>query len=117
MPAPREQPNPPGRRRPRPEVMPGNWLWLVLLVLLILVFVLMFGFGSPSPIDYSLFIQLAEEGRKDATKENVNIKKAVFIGPDRIEGEFYQPLKTTNEAIKKKDQEREARQALRRQVR
>src|SRR5262245_35675112 len=96
MPAPREQPNPPNRSRRRQDVMPGGWLWLVLLILLVLVLLMTFGFGSATVISYSQFMELAKEGSSEKSKENTIIKKVVFIGSDRIEGELQEGFKPTD---------------------
>jgi cell division protease FtsH len=66
--------------------MPGGWLWLVLLVLLVLVMVFFLGVGSGSAIDYSDVLVLAKAG--NSTNPNSIIKRIVFIGPDRLEGEL-----------------------------
>src|SRR5947209_3971542 len=86
MPSPRDPNTPPPRTRRRPEVMPGGWLWLVLLVLLVLVMVLFLGIGSGTPIDYSDLLRLAEAGK--TTGGNNIIKRVVFVGADRLEGEL-----------------------------
>jgi len=66
--------------------MPGGWLWLVLLVLLVLAMIFFLGIGSGSTIDYSDVKTLAEAGNTP-TGNNI-IKRVVFLGPDRLEGEL-----------------------------
>src|SRR5215831_12966042 len=94
MPSPREQPNPPSRNRRRPETpAPGSWLWLVLLLMLVLVLLFTVGMGSGTAVMYSQFMAVAKKGAvaeegKPAHK-NINIKKVVFVGTERLEGEFY----------------------------
>jgi cell division protease FtsH len=91
MPSPREQPNPPSRNRRRQEApAPGSWLWLVLLLMLVLVLLFTIGMGSGTSIMYSQFREIVTSGM---TKEaggvtNRNVKKVVFVGNERIEGEF-----------------------------
>jgi cell division protease FtsH len=77
MPPPREQPNPSGNRRRRPDVMPGGWLWLVLLLLLvgILYFTLVPNTGR---IDYSVFMDLVKKKQFD---------RVDIIGTSRMVGE------------------------------
>src|SRR5438046_2330209 len=86
---PREQPNPPGKNRRRPDVMPGGWLWLVLLILLVLGLLVMVGFPNATMIEYSEFEDLARQGhKKDKDEPNFIIKKVTIIGTDRLEGEL-----------------------------
>jgi ATP-dependent metalloprotease FtsH len=66
--------------------MPGGWLWLVLLILLVLVMIFFLGIGSGSPIDYSDLLRLAEVGK--TAGGNTIIKRVVFVGTDRLEGEL-----------------------------
>ncbi len=101
MPSPREQQNPPGRNRRRPDPpAPGSWLWLVLLLMLVVVLVFTVGIGSGTAILYSEVLQIAKDGRDAVRQENANIKKVVFIGPERIEGEFTEGAKLS-EALQK----------------
>src|SRR5206468_44030 len=104
MPSPREQPNPPSRNRRRPESpAPGSWLWLVLLLMLVLVLLFTVGIGSSTNLIFSEVVRIAEEGRVVKAKaqrpgeedkgENTNIKRVVFIGDDRMEGEFLENAK------------------------
>jgi cell division protease FtsH len=97
MPSPREQPTPPSRNRRRPETpAPGSWLWLVLLLMLVLVLLFTVGIGSSTNLMFSEVVRIAEQGRNPTGKnkdgqvegENKNIKRVVFVGTDRIEGEF-----------------------------
>ena len=90
MPSPREQPPPPSRNRRRPETpAPGSWLWLVLLLMLVLVLLFTVGMGSGTAIMYSQFLAVAQSGKPDkAGTTNTKIEKVVFVGNDRIEGEF-----------------------------
>jgi cell division protease FtsH len=92
MPAPRDPNAPPTRTRRRPEVMPGGWLWLVLLILLVLVMLFFVGFGSGSVIDYSDMLKLAEVGKTN--NGNKVIKRVVFVGTDRIEGELQEDARS-----------------------
>ena len=88
MPSPREQPNPPGKNRRRPDVMPGGWLWLILLIVLVLVLLVTLGFPNTSVLGYSDFVDLVKQGKKD-NLPNTIIKKVVFVGPDRLEVEVH----------------------------
>src|SRR3954468_16266943 len=98
MPAPREQPSPPGgKNRRRPDVMPGGWLWLVLLILLVLVLLVTLGFPNASVISYSEFQEIARAGQKfkdNAEDKNAQIprntwiQKVTFYGDERLEGEL-----------------------------
>src|SRR5262249_5100720 len=94
MPPPREQPNPPSRRR-RPDVMPGGWLWLVLLLLLvgILYFTLV---PTSGRIDYSLFMDLAKQKQ---------FSRVDLVGNNRIVGEIPED-KELDERIKNKARSR-----------
>src|SRR5262245_24066258 len=67
MPSPREQPNPPGRPRRRPEAMPGSWLWLVLLLMLVLVLLVTVGVGSGAQLDYTDVLTLAKMGKGETS--------------------------------------------------
>src|SRR5437899_6011040 len=86
MPAPRDPNSPSGKKSRRPEIMPGGWLWLVLLILLVLVMMFFINFGQGSVIDYSDVVRLAQAGKNPAG--NTVIKRVVFVGPDRLEGEL-----------------------------
>jgi cell division protease FtsH len=86
MPLPRDPNAPPRKNRKRPEVMPGGWLWLILLIMLVLVMVYILGIGNSSTIDYSDVPRLAEAGKTQTG--NTVIKRIVFIGADRLEGEL-----------------------------
>src|SRR5262245_27564938 len=88
MPPPREQPNPPGKGRRRPDVVPSGWIWLVLLIVLVFALLVTMGFGNAANINYSNFWQLAQKGKDKDQLQNTNIKKVVFIGLDKIEGEL-----------------------------
>src|SRR6516225_4762490 len=99
MPSPREQPTPPSRNRRRPETpAPGSWLWLVLLLMLVLILLFTVGIGSSTNLMFSDVVRIAEDGRvlkfqakrpgEEDKGENKNIKRVVFIGYDRLEGEF-----------------------------
>src|SRR5262245_52828625 len=106
MPSPREQPSPPGgKQRRRPDVMPGGWLWLVLLILLVLVILVTLGFPNANTLGYSEFEELAKQGQNVLDRPpqekkgeapasdkiilpNKVIKKVVFVGADRLEGEI-----------------------------
>src|SRR5262245_62564220 len=106
MPSPREQPNPPSRNRRRQDPpAPGSWLWLVLLLMLVFGLLFLVGTGSGASVMYSNFLRVAAEGARPEGKakdkqgnelpqgKNVNIKKVVFVGPERIEGEFTEDFK------------------------
>jgi ATP-dependent metalloprotease FtsH len=71
--------------------MPGGWLWLVLLILLVLVMMFFIGIGPGSVIDYSDVLHLAQAGKvgdgKSGESNNI-IKRVVFVGTDRLEGEL-----------------------------
>jgi cell division protease FtsH len=81
MPPQREQPNPPGKSRRRPDPVPGGWLWLVLLLMLVGVLYYALGFGNPGTIAYSDFM--------DVLVKNNLVKKVVFVGDTgRLDGEL-----------------------------
>ena len=86
MPPPRDPNSPSSKNRRRPEVMPGGWLWLVLLVLLVLVMMFFINFGQGSVVDYSDVRFLAQAGKSPTG--NTVIKRVVFVGTDRLEGEL-----------------------------
>jgi cell division protease FtsH len=86
MPAPRDPNTPSGKNRRRPEVVPGGWVWLVLLILLVLVMMFVFNFSNGPTIDYSDVLLLAEAGKTPTG--NAVIKRIVFTGTDRLEGEL-----------------------------
>ncbi len=94
MPPPREPYNPQNRGRKRTESMPGGWLWLVILLLLaaLLYYTLSPSAGS---IDYSVFLDLAAEGK---------FERVILRGNTKAIGEFHtdaaKDLK--DEALKKK---------------
>jgi cell division protease FtsH len=73
--------------------MPGGWLWLVLLILLVLVMMFFIGFGTGTVIDYSDMIKLAQAGKNPGGSNNI-IKKVVFVGTDRIEGELQEDARS-----------------------
>src|SRR5262249_21086747 len=99
MPSPREQPNPPSRNRRRPETpAPGSWLWLVLLLMLVLVLLFTVGMSSGTSVMYSQFLAVAKDGK--APGKNTNIKKVIFVGPERIEGEFLEDAKLPEDLAK-----------------
>src|SRR5262249_36294864 len=90
MPPPREQP-PPARNRRRPEpAAPGSWLWLVLLLGLVFVLLFTVGMGGGASIPIDDFYRIAQAGTDKAARKNTNIKKVLFVGPERIEGEVYE---------------------------
>src|SRR5271168_5059855 len=92
MPSPRDPNAPPGtRNRRRPEVMPGGWLWLVLLVLLVMVMMFFVSSFGGSLIDYSDMLRLAEAGQVPGG--NAIIKRVVFVGTDRIEGDLQEDFR------------------------
>jgi cell division protease FtsH len=94
MPSPREQPNPPSRNRRRPETpAPGSWLWLVLLLMLVLVLLFTVGMSSGTAVMYSQFLAVAKDGKAPGPGKNTNIKKVIFVGPERLEGEFLEGAK------------------------
>src|SRR5262249_7238231 len=99
---PRDPNSPPSRNRRRPEAMPGGWLWLVLLVLIVLVMVFFLNFNSGTVIDYSDVLLLAPAG--DTETGNNVVKRVVFIGTDRLEGELQEEARNylgTEKAKKK----------------
>ncbi len=97
MPSPREQPPPPSRNRRRPETpAPGSWLWLVLLLMLVLVLLFTVGIGSSTNLMFSEVVRIAEEGRDAKAHKNTNIKKIIFVGTDRVEGEFTEGAKLSD---------------------
>jgi cell division protease FtsH len=92
MPSPRDPNAPPGgRNRRRPEVMPGGWLWLVLLVLLVMVMMFFVSSFGGSLIDYSDMLRLAQAGHVPGG--NTIIKRVVFVGNDRIEGDLQEDFR------------------------
>jgi cell division protease FtsH len=72
---PTPQPGPNGAPKKASPLLPGGWIALVVLTVLA---VLYFVSGQAREITYSEFSQLIETGQ---------VKKAVFIGSDRVEGE------------------------------
>jgi cell division protease FtsH len=98
MPPQREPQTPPGNRRRRPDPVPGGWLWLVLLLMLVAVLYYALGFGSPGDIDYSSeFLNVLVK--------NKLVKKVVFVGSDRINGELKSDAMDSgklDDALKKK---------------
>ncbi len=92
MPPPREQPNPPGKNRRRPDVMPGGWLWLILLIVLVLVLVVVVGSNSGGLLGYSDFVSLVNQGKdhEHPGAPNAVVKKVIFVGQDRLEGELFE---------------------------
>jgi len=78
-PAPQAQPGPGANPKKASPLLPGGWIALVVLTVLA---VLYFVSGQAREVTYSEFTQLIESGQ---------VKKAVFIGSDRVEGELRDP--------------------------
>src|SRR5262249_28669570 len=53
----------------------------------VLVLLFTVGMGSGTSVMYSQFLAVAKQGA--AAGKNTNIKKVVFVGNERLEGEFY----------------------------
>lgn len=83
--APQPQPGSGGNSKKASPLLPGGWIALVVLTVLA---VLYFVSGQAREITYTEFSQLIETGQ---------VKKAVFIGSDRVEGEVRDP---SAEAVK-----------------
>src|SRR5262245_54492080 len=89
---PREQPNPPSRRR-RPEPMPGGWLWLVILLLLAGIMVFTLGNSGAGVIGFKEFMGLVKDGK---------IKEVVIRGNERMIGDLDKAaVEQLDEKIKK----------------
>lgn len=76
-------PQPPSNLSPTPRRaspwLPGGWIVLVVLVVLGIMYLL---HDTTRDIDYSQFVELIEAGQ---------VKRLVFIGTDRVEGEVRDP--------------------------
>ncbi|MBA4190572.1 MAG: cell division protein FtsH [Planctomycetaceae bacterium] len=78
-PPPAPQPGPSVNTKKASPLLPGGWIALVVLTVLA---VLYFVSGQAREITYSEFTQLIETGQ---------VKKAVFVGNDRVEGDVRDP--------------------------
>src|SRR5947209_17924796 len=73
-PSPTPPPSGPTRRRPGPA-MPGGWVWLAVVVVAFFVLWMMGEVAGSSAVDYSTFLNLADEGK---------IAKVTFSSGDRL---------------------------------
>src|SRR5262249_8607011 len=81
MPPPSTPPSSPRPRRRPPPPLPVSWIWTALLIMS-LASVVLFVFHNPGAIDYGDFLRLVDQ--PDLSK---HLKKVIFIGTERINGE------------------------------